>query len=68
MPKMVSSESESVIKVFMQEIAKERQAGLNQVFSVGSLLIVVFMVSALITMLAYQYFSKRMNLLHLNQP
>ena len=84
MPKMVSAESEVIIKVFMRElenerremitqmfkeIAAERQATIdqaseqfvNKAFYVGSLLIIIFMVTALIAMLIYKYFSQRMS-------
>ena len=84
MPKMVSAESEVIIKVFMQEfekerkdmitqmfteIAAERQATIdqaseqfvNKAFYVGSLLIIIFMITALVAMLIYKYFSQRMS-------
>jgi len=84
MPKMVSAESEVIIKVFMQEfekerkdmitqmfteIAAERQATIdqaseqfvNKAFYVGSLLIIIFTICALLAMLIYKYFSQRIS-------
>jgi len=84
MPKMVSAESEVIIKVFMQEfekerkdmitqmfteIAEERQATIdqaseqfvNKAFYVGSLLIIIFTVCALVAMLVYKYFAPRIS-------
>jgi len=69
LPKKVSTESESVILVLMRELENERQAAIdqasdrlaNKAFFVGSMLIVVFMLSALLTMLAYKYYSQKLN-------
>jgi len=67
--KMISTESETVIQVFMRELKNERQAAIEQAsdrfaikaFYVGSMLIIVFMLSALLTMLAYKYYSQKLN-------